>query len=51
MNGVRVCTSSAVVEAPHLDMAKSADKINFKIFFIKFKNIIFNIIFFIKFYY
>ena len=32
INGVRVWTSSAVVEAPHLVIAKLEDKTNFRIY-------------------
>ena len=34
MNGVRVCTNSAVVEAPHLEIAKSDDETKSKILLI-----------------
>ena len=37
MNGVRVCTNSAVVEAPHLEIAKSDDETKSKILLVKLK--------------
>ena len=37
INGVRVFTNSAVVEAPHLEIAKSEDLIKSKILLVKAK--------------
>ena len=45
MNGVRVFTNSAVVEAPHLVIAKSEDSIKSKILLVKSKILLFILFF------